>query len=368
MSRLEPSEPSNETSHLNLASASMDTDTFVGRIRESESAALEHFVDFVQSGKVSVAELADRASDLDELKVFLEGEGFPCDQVPDEAFDRVRSIVASEQPFVDDHARDGKESRKRKVSESESAGTDPVELAVDSETASTAVLAKVVHVGDDPTPVVAATARAAATAAPSSAKRPRASRRRTKAAPAGSPLVPSLRSEQQRIAYLASARHEKDKKNFERMFALLVEFKKKHGHCTPTMNMADTKGPDAEFPRLGQWASRMREAYRNMQLIKQEKQPSSDKRISDENIQRLTEIGFQWDRTRQSKWHDRFQELLAYKETHGHCFLRSLRNNKLGRWALAQRERRLALKDRTSLPESTFAQLHGVPANMCVLT
>lgn len=155
-------------------------------------------------------------------------------------------------------------------------------------------------------------------------------------------LTRSKRSEQQRKVYLNSKRHKKHQESFNRMYKMLVKFKDEFGHCRPTRYMAATKGPNAKYPHLGEWVSRVREARRNIRLLAANKKPLSDKRISDEGIRRLDKLGFCWERGDKQKWRENFNAFLAFKRNHGHAYLQRVQRKKLGRWACSQRERKNA--------------------------
>ena len=62
------------------------------------------------------------------------------------------------------------------------------------------------------------------------------------------------------------------------------------------------------FKQLGTWVSTQRQA----------KKGTVRNKISDEQIKKLDDIGFVWNLD-VDKWDLRFEELKAYKATHGHC-------------------------------------------------
>ena len=75
--------------------------------------------------------------------------------------------------------------------------------------------------------------------------------------------------------------------------------------------------------------------------------------MSDDRIQELESIGYQWvllsEEELHDLWHDRFQELKKYMETHGHCNVPS-RHGPLGRWIRTQRKNKWLLKEGKSSP------------------
>jgi len=104
------------------------------------------------------------------------------------------------------------------------------------------------------------------------------------------------------------------------MFSKLIEFKKSHGHCNVSRNCPDNR-------RLATW------------VFNQRRKRIENRLISKERIQRLNEIGFQWDGSPPS-WEEMFSELTEFKKIHGHC--KVLRGNhrenpKLSNWVSNQR-------------------------------
>eukprot|EP00978_Attheya_sp_CCMP212_P009997 scaffold23957_cov56-Attheya_sp.AAC.3 len=114
---------------------------------------------------------------------------------------------------------------------------------------------------------------------------------------------------------------------FEERFEDLVEFHAKHGHCRP---------PRSDPSGLGKWVQRQREL---MDLHKEGKKTP----LSQERIDKLNSLGFQWrvvarpkDRVKPQPWETRFQQLLDFKEKHGHTIVpQHLRG--LGLWVHDQR-------------------------------
>ena len=58
-----------------------------------------------------------------------------------------------------------------------------------------------------------------------------------------------------------------------------------------------------------------------------------------EREQRLDEIGFVWRLVEPNVWEQMFEQLLSFKQTHGHCNVpqKSTVHKKLGRWVNVQR-------------------------------
>jgi len=113
---------------------------------------------------------------------------------------------------------------------------------------------------------------------------------------------------------------------WEERMQSLREFVSEHGHCKPTR----------DHPLSG-FVSNIRTFYRE----KEEGKPSC---LTDERVNDLLEIGFVFKagktpkrKTKVTKtWDERFEELLAYKEEHGHTLVPQL-SGPLGVWAKQQR-------------------------------
>ncbi len=109
--------------------------------------------------------------------------------------------------------------------------------------------------------------------------------------------------------------------SWEKSFKELCDYKKQHGHCLVKIFHVTTSG----F-RLGQWTSTLRQR--------------KDK-LKKEQIKRLDEIDFVWDKF-QNKWEKRFEELVIYKDTYGHCAVpKAYKTNtgiNLGSWVQQQRQ------------------------------
>ena len=87
-----------------------------------------------------------------------------------------------------------------------------------------------------------------------------------------------------------SSKHE-----WETAFQVLVQYKQRFGHCNVPKEFPENQG-------LRHWVEDQRSSCRNNNL-------------SEERIRRLSEIGFVWD----LEWDPMFQELVQFKQQHGHC-------------------------------------------------
>jgi len=115
---------------------------------------------------------------------------------------------------------------------------------------------------------------------------------------------------------------------FENRCDQLVTFKKEFGHCNVPVKYQRNRS-------LGQWCSGMRSTYSRIQRGLPTKSV-----LPVERIERLEEIGFQW----QASFHDdsfekRCSELLKFKTEFGHCNVPNSfpSNQSLGTWCKAMR-------------------------------
>ena len=108
---------------------------------------------------------------------------------------------------------------------------------------------------------------------------------------------------------------------WEKRFNELEAFTKEHGHCNPSVR-------SKTHARLAHWV--MAQRHRRKKGI-----------LSEERIRRLDELGFIWDYAA-FVWEERFSELEAFREEHGHCKVPTLSkaHAALGGWIRTQRERR----------------------------
>ena len=113
----------------------------------------------------------------------------------------------------------------------------------------------------------------------------------------------------------------------------LLEFKKYYGHCNVPCKYEANK-------QLGRWVDRQRQMY---------KHTKKGCNISEERIELLEKIGFEWDRKRRiaiksthydKLWCGYYQELLEFKKYYGHCNVpcKYEANKQLGRWVDRQRQ------------------------------
>jgi hypothetical protein len=112
--------------------------------------------------------------------------------------------------------------------------------------------------------------------------------------------------------------------NWTERFEELLEFRSRIGHCLVPNNFPVN-------PPLAQWVKRQRYQYK----LKQQNKRST---MSDERVQALEEIGFVWD-SHSACWDEKLEELLQYREVHGHCNVpsRFAENRQMAVWVKRQR-------------------------------
>jgi hypothetical protein len=117
----------------------------------------------------------------------------------------------------------------------------------------------------------------------------------------------------------------------------LVEYKRTHGNCSVPRKYELNK-------ELGRWVSN------------QVRHKCGDS-LHKDRIAKLESIGFVWGR-RLADWHNRFEQLVEYKRTHGNCGVPShyQSNLELGRWVSLQR----LLEVKNSLSKDRVARLESI--------
>jgi hypothetical protein len=104
---------------------------------------------------------------------------------------------------------------------------------------------------------------------------------------------------------------------WEERYNELVAYRQTHGHCNV---------PRSEESGLGMWLGRQRKSY---------KKGSSN--LTPERLKRLKALGVQWD-PREVAWEERYNELVAYRQTHDHCNVPQSEETRLGKWLDEQKQ------------------------------
>jgi len=142
---------------------------------------------------------------------------------------------------------------------------------------------------------------------------------------------------------------------FEKHCRELIAFKEEFGHCNVPQRYADN-------PSLGQWCSHMRSAYKKVQ-----KRMKASRNLSQDRIERLEEIGFQWQGVDYDEvFEKRCRELIAFKEEFGHCNIprRYADNPPLGQWCshmrIAYKKVQKGMKARYNLSQDRIERLEEI--------
>jgi hypothetical protein len=149
----------------------------------------------------------------------------------------------------------------------------------------------------------------------------------------------------EQIGFKWAVRDEQREETWETRCKQLLEFKTMRGHCN-----VPTEWP--ENPALGHWLSVQRGLNRN-------------RKLDPEKQQQLENLGIKWERRSKQlatdpdeNWLARYQQLLQFKERHGHCIVpyKWPENPQLGGWVVRQRQSK---KSGELLPDRE-RMLHGI--------
>lgn len=115
---------------------------------------------------------------------------------------------------------------------------------------------------------------------------------------------------------MSEARINADQQKWNEHFKDLKAYKRKHGNC-------DVPQRYLPNPQLRKWVDNQR---------------SRKEQLSEDRVQRLEELEFNWGRTNLS-WEERFKELKSYQRKHGHCSVpkQYAANPQLAIWVDTQR-------------------------------
>jgi len=108
---------------------------------------------------------------------------------------------------------------------------------------------------------------------------------------------------------------------FDKWCNQLLRFKEEFGHCNVPQRYSGN-------PSLGKWCNDMRNAYKKIQ-----KGMKAHRNLSQDRIERLEEIGFQWQVVDYDEAFEKHcRDLIAFKEEFGHCNVPIKNNPSLGNW------------------------------------
>ena len=149
---------------------------------------------------------------------------------------------------------------------------------------------------------------------------------------------------------------------FDKWSNQLIRFKEEFGHCNVPWRYANN-------PSLAHWCSHMRAAYKKIQ-----KGMKADRNLSQDMIERLEEIGFQWQGVNHDEIFEKHcRELMAFKEEFGHCNVpRCVNNPSLGQWCskmrAAYKKIQKGLKANHNLSQDRVERLEEIGFQWQVLT
>ena len=110
-------------------------------------------------------------------------------------------------------------------------------------------------------------------------------------------------------------------------------------------------------PQLGTWVRTQRYQYR---LYKEGKKSS----MTEERLNKLNEIGFEWILVVLTEWNDRYEELKAYRSKYGDCNVPQKWNDnpQLGTWVQTQRQQYRLYKEGTKsiMTEDRIGKLNEI--------
>jgi hypothetical protein len=122
------------------------------------------------------------------------------------------------------------------------------------------------------------------------------------------------------------------KQNWYDMYNQLLEFKQKHGHLTVPQRCNENK-------KLGMWVRHWRHYYREYKRTNGQKgDPERMKRLESIGLVDDITTGYE-QRCTNSRWDDMCNQLLEFKQKHGHVKVpqRYNENKKLGTWVMNRR-------------------------------
>jgi Helicase associated domain len=136
---------------------------------------------------------------------------------------------------------------------------------------------------------------------------------------------------------------------WETKYRQLLEFKERHGHCRVPNN-------SLEYPRLGVWVRNQRRERKKLMMLEQQHQHDhvashewssanadpgivKSSTLTPERLRRLEALGFDWYKSHDDTWNDKFRQLQQYAEAFGHANVKQddPRYFALGQWCMNQR-------------------------------
>jgi Helicase associated domain len=151
---------------------------------------------------------------------------------------------------------------------------------------------------------------------------------------------------------------------WEAKYEQLVRFKERYGHCRVPNN-------SVEYPRLGVWVRNQRREHKKLMMLEQQQHrslvpdewsPAADTEsgapnsstLTPERLRRLEALGFDWYKSHDDTWNDKYRQLQQYVQEFGHARVRQddPEHLALGQWCMNQRVAyRKRMKRRSQEPE-----------------
>lgn len=139
--------------------------------------------------------------------------------------------------------------------------------------------------------------------------------------------------------------------SWDRKFDELLDFKKQHGHCRVPQHYAPN-------PQLGTFVNKQRQEHKKLE-------DGKTSALTDERLERLESIGFDWAKRKgQVGWDTKYEELLQYKAKFGNCHVptKFKENTALGRWVSQQRAeyKKFCKGEKSSLTTERIIRLNSI--------
>ncbi|GFH47089.1 hypothetical protein CTEN210_03564 [Chaetoceros tenuissimus] len=150
------------------------------------------------------------------------------------------------------------------------------------------------------------------------------------------------------------AKSSNDILTFNERLQCLREFKKKYGHVNVPADCKDLSCHEG----LGRWCSTIRRIRAG--TYKRFKNPEF--KLTEKRMKVLEDMGFRWTTTK--TFDEYFQELQAFKERHGHCYVPFFykENKRLGSWCAKLRMMKAGTKPNTGSFELTPERIKNLDA------
>ena len=154
---------------------------------------------------------------------------------------------------------------------------------------------------------------------------------------------------QERLEKLGSIGFEwnKWKDTWNERYEELKDFKDQQGHCNVPHKYQPNKA-------LGNWVQKQRQNYKLML------EGSKSGRMTEERVEKLENIGFEWNK--KDIWDMRLEELKLFKAQHGNCNVPMRRNKVLGQWVITQRKnyKRMLEGSKSYMTEERVEKLENI--------